>query len=58
MEATAKWATHGYRFGTSSYFFGDSTHRLKPSGSSWIIMKKHIVLLNDKIDSVLDFYHV
>jgi anthranilate 1,2-dioxygenase (deaminating, decarboxylating) small subunit len=58
LEVTAKWVTYVYRFGASSHFFGDSTYRLKPAGSSWVIMKKHVVLLNDTIDSVLDFYHV
>ena len=58
LEAKAKWTTHVYRFGQSSYFYGDVTYRLKPVGFSWIILKKHVVILNDTIDSVLDFYHV
>ena len=58
LEAKAKWVTHVHRFGQSSYFYGDATYLLRPVGSSWSIMKKHVVLLNDTIDSVLDFYHV
>jgi anthranilate 1,2-dioxygenase (deaminating, decarboxylating) small subunit len=58
VEVAAKWVTHVYRFSQPSYFFGDATYRLRPAGSSWVIMKKHVVLLNDTIDSVLDFYHV
>jgi anthranilate 1,2-dioxygenase (deaminating, decarboxylating) small subunit len=58
LEVEAKWVTHVYRFAQSSYFYGAVTYRLKPAGSSWVIMKKHVVLLNDTIDSVLDFYHV
>ncbi|MBS0429948.1 MAG: anthranilate 1,2-dioxygenase small subunit [Proteobacteria bacterium] len=58
LEAKAKWVTHVYRFGQSSYFYGDSTYLLRPTGASWVILKKHVVLMNDTIDSVLDFYHV
>lgn len=39
-------------------FFGHATYRLKPHGEAWLIARKHIVLLNDRIDSVLDFYHL
>ena len=58
LEAKAKWVTHVYRFGATSYFYGDATYLLKPVGFTWTILKKHVVLLNDTIDSVLDFYHV
>ncbi len=58
LEAKAKWQKHVYRFGQTSYFFGDATYLLKPAGFSWLIMNKHVLLPNDTIDSVLDFYHV
>lgn len=58
LEAKAKWMTHVYRFGQASYFFGDATYLLKPVGFSWTILRKHVLILNDTIDSVLDFYHV
>lgn len=58
LEAKAKWVTHVFRFGQTSYFYGDATYLLKPAGFSWLILKKHVVLMNDTIDSVLDFYHV
>ncbi|MDM0021492.1 anthranilate 1,2-dioxygenase small subunit [Variovorax saccharolyticus] len=58
LEAKAKWVTHVYRFGQSSTFHGDVTYRLRPAGFSWVILKKHVVIHNDTIDSVLDFYHV
>lgn len=58
LEATCKWVTFYHRFGQSAYFYGDATYLLKPVGFSWVILKKHVVLLNDTIDSVLDFYHV
>ena len=58
LEARAKWMTHVYRFGQHSMFFGEVSYLLRPVGFSWVIMKKHVVILNDTIDSVLDFYHV
>jgi anthranilate 1,2-dioxygenase (deaminating, decarboxylating) small subunit len=58
LEAKAKWTTHVYRFGQSSYFYGEASYRLKPVAFSWVILRKHVLILNDTIDSVLDFYHV
>jgi len=58
LEARAKWMTHVYKFGQAKYFFGEVTYQLKPSGFSWLILKKHVLLLNDTIEEVLDFYHV
>ncbi len=58
LEASAKWMTHVHRFGQSTYFYGDADYLLRPVGESWVILKKHVVILNDTIDSVLDFYHV
>jgi anthranilate 1,2-dioxygenase (deaminating, decarboxylating) small subunit len=54
----ANWNTLFYRLGESENFFGHVTYHLKPSEDSWRIAKKHIVLLNDTINSVLDFYHL
>lgn len=58
LEAKAKWTTHVYRFGQTKYFFGEANYLLKPVGFSWLILKKHVLLLNDTIEEVLDFYHV
>lgn len=58
LEVSCKWTTHVYRFGQAGMFFGDASYKLKPAGSSWLILRKHVVLMNDTIDSVLDFYHV
>lgn len=61
-ELTVKvnWVTHYYRFGESSHFFGNATYLLREGEreGEWKIARKHVVLLNDKIDSVLDFYHL
>jgi anthranilate 1,2-dioxygenase (deaminating, decarboxylating) small subunit len=54
----ANWATHFYRFGEAECFFGWAKYTLRQDGDSWKIMKKHSVVLNDKIRHVLDFYHV
>ncbi|KAB2967765.1 anthranilate 1,2-dioxygenase small subunit [Zoogloea sp.] len=58
LEVKAKWVTHYYRFGVASHVFGDVTYTLKPAGNSWVILRKHVVVMNDTIDAVLDFYHV
>lgn len=52
------WVTHYYRFGESHHFFGTANYRLRREGDDWKITYKQSILLNDKIDSVLDFYHV
>lgn len=58
VDVSAKWLTNYYRFGTSGAFYGDVTYRLRPAGNSWVILRKHVIVINDTIDSVLDFYHV
>lgn len=58
LEAQAKWVTYVHRFGQTSSFHGDVKYLLRPVGFSWMILKKHVVIHNDIIDSVLDFYHV
>ncbi|MEG2433668.1 MAG: benzoate 1,2-dioxygenase small subunit, partial [Acinetobacter sp.] len=39
-------------------FYGHATYTLRKDEDSFRIRRQHTVLLNDKIDSVLDFYHV
>lgn len=58
LEVKANWATFHYRFGASDHFYGHATYRLRAAGDSWKITRKHVVLLNDTINSVLDFYHL
>ena len=53
-----KWVTHFFRFGVSACFFGEATYRLQRDGEDWRILSKHVLLLNDTITEVLDFYHV
>lgn len=58
LEVRANWHTLFHRLGESGQFFGHATYRLKPHGDSWLITRKHILLLNDRINAVLDFYHL
>jgi anthranilate 1,2-dioxygenase (deaminating, decarboxylating) small subunit len=58
FEVKAGWVTLYNRQGVSDQFFGHVTYHLKAVGDSWKITRKHIVLLNDTINSVLDFYHL
>ena len=58
LEVKANWTTFHYRFGVAEHFFGYVTYHLKPAGDSWKISRKHVVLLNDTINAVLDFYHL
>ncbi|WP_165665687.1 anthranilate 1,2-dioxygenase small subunit [Metapseudomonas otitidis] len=58
LEVRVNWHTLFHRLGGSGQFFGHATYRLKPHGDSWLITRKHILLLNDRINAVLDFYHL
>lgn len=58
LEVKTNWQTLFHRLGASDQFFGYTTYHLKPHGESWKITRKHIVLLNDTINAVLDFYHL
>ena len=58
LEVKANWVTHHYRFDVSDCFYGYATYHLRPDGDSWKITRKHVVLLNDRINAVLDFYHL
>lgn len=54
----ANWVTHFYRNGDTGCFFGWSEYTLKAGGGPWKILKKKSILLNDRINHVIDFYHV
>ena len=53
----ANWSTHFFRTGTAGVFFGWSEYLLAPHSESWKIARKHVVILNDVVNHVLDFYH-
>jgi anthranilate 1,2-dioxygenase (deaminating, decarboxylating) small subunit len=58
LEVRLNWQTLYYRLAMAEQFFGRATYRLKPHANSWLIARKHVLLLNDTINSVLDFYHL
>jgi anthranilate 1,2-dioxygenase (deaminating, decarboxylating) small subunit len=58
LEVKANWTTFYSRHGIAEHFFGRVTYRLRPEGESWKIVRKHVLLLNDTINAVLDFYHL
>lgn len=58
IEVKVNWNTFYYRFAETGHFYGYATYLLKPAGDSWKVGRKHVVLLNDTINAVLDFYHL
>ncbi|MFG0753854.1 anthranilate 1,2-dioxygenase small subunit [Pseudomonas sp. TYF_14] len=58
LQVNLNWQTLYHRLGVAESFFGRATYTLIPTGDSWRIRRKHVVLLNDTINSVLDFYHL
>ncbi len=58
IEAKVAWQTLYNRHGLEGQFYGHCTYLLRQTEQSFRIRHQHTILLNDKIDSVLDFYHV
>ncbi|MGN5763290.1 anthranilate 1,2-dioxygenase small subunit [Acinetobacter calcoaceticus] len=58
IEARVGWSTLYNRQGLEGCFYGRATYLLRPTAEGFRIRRQHTILLNDKIDSVLDFYHV
>ncbi|OJU85180.1 MAG: anthranilate 1,2-dioxygenase small subunit [Acinetobacter sp. 39-4] len=58
IEAKVGWSTLYNRQGLEGCFYGHATYLLRPTAEGFRIRRQHTILLNDKIDSVLDFYHV
>jgi len=59
LEVKAHWHTFYNRQGLEGYFYGLVTYSLRRTEhGDFRIRRQHTLLLNDKIDSVLDFYHV
>lgn len=56
----SSWATHTFnpRRKTQHVFFGRCEHTLRLEGGTWRIARKKVLLLNDYIPAVLDFYMV
>ena len=49
---------HDVRAERSHVFFGRYEHRLRRAGEGWCIAAKKILLLNDVIPTVVDFYSI
>lgn len=58
LAVTANWQTVFTRMGTTEQFYGEVNYRLVSINSQWKIARKHVVVYNDTINSVLDFYHL
>ncbi|MDD0812699.1 anthranilate 1,2-dioxygenase small subunit [Curvibacter sp. RS43] len=58
LQVGAKWSTHYTRHGQADCYFGEVSYELRQSGASFSILRKHVLLLNDRINAVLDFYHL
>ncbi|WP_423603547.1 aromatic-ring-hydroxylating dioxygenase subunit beta [Sphingomonas sp. MS122] len=46
------------RAGRTHHFFGRYRHTLRHEAGAWRISRKHILLLNDTIPTVVDFYSI
>ncbi|MDN0075318.1 anthranilate 1,2-dioxygenase small subunit [Crenobacter sp. SG2303] len=58
LQVKANWATFYSRHGESEHFYGWVTYHLRSDNDDWKITRKHVLLLNDRINAVLDFYHL
>lgn len=58
LEVKLNWATFYHRLQVSEHFFGKAEYRLCRVAGEWKIRRKFALLLNDTINSVLDFYHI
>lgn len=58
LEVRAGWLTLYTRHGVSEQFHGQVTYHLREVDGDFRIARKQVLLLNDVINSVLDFYHL
>jgi len=58
LEARSTWTAHLYdpRLKTQHVLFGHYEHRLRREREDWKIARKKILLLNDHIPTMIDFY--
>lgn len=56
--ARANFHALSYRFGETQSFFGTYDYHLAMVEKNWRIKRKRITVLNDVIDTVLDFFNV
>lgn len=58
VEVRYNWHTLSQRYNTTTQYFGTTFCTVDRSGHAPVITRKKIVLKNDYIHQVLDFYHV
>jgi 3-phenylpropionate/cinnamic acid dioxygenase small subunit len=60
IETEATFAVHVYdpRTAKEHTRYGRYEHRISKEQETWLIAKKKIILVNDKIPTVLDFYSI
>ena len=60
LELRSAWTCHVYdvKRATQHVFFGRYEHRLRSESGNWRIAAKTIVLMNDRIPTMIDFYCV
>ena len=58
IHVEAGWDTSYVRMEIANRFFGQVNYRIKASEQGFKITYKQVILLNDKINAVLDFYHI
>lgn len=52
------WLTKAYRYQKTAEFFGTSFYTLDTTGEQPLIREKRLILNNDRINQVLDIYHL
>ena len=59
-EVSSSFTVHRFdvRSGNSHVFFGRYEHAFRREGDGWVIARKKILLLNDVIPTVVDFYSI
>jgi benzoate/toluate 1,2-dioxygenase subunit beta len=58
LIAESNFTTHSFRLNQQHYFFGQQTHRLRPTEHGLKIAKRTVIVANDRIPNVLDIYSV
>lgn len=58
IEAQFGWQTNYTRLGSTEMLYGTATLDLVKQADEWKVQRKHAVIFNDIINSVMDFYHV
>ena len=58
LYVEAAWDTSYVRMEIVNRFFGTVHYRIKKEDEKFKITYKQVILMNDKINAVLDFYHL